>query len=265
MIPFLAPIFMAAPAVVTVADDADAAAYFAVLATAPSAAERARVNAVAKGLKDAGVWAGMDWFVLMAAETAQAARVNLRKPSKALSATNAPVFQPNVGWVGDGVSAYLDFGETFQATGNAFALANHTLGAAVTAQSSAVGPKAIVGNFTNNPRTTFSASSYGQTAFRSADASDGTFNTNATRIGHHAFSRNSTSTKRGFFNGVKGVEVASGASSLNATNATTHHSQGPYTDDTIGLVYSGAGFTDAQMAAIHTVVNNYLSPKGISL
>ena len=48
-------------------DDTDAAAYFAALTTAPSSAERARVNALVTALKGAGLWALLDWLVLMAA------------------------------------------------------------------------------------------------------------------------------------------------------------------------------------------------------
>jgi hypothetical protein len=245
-------------------DDTDAAAYFAALTTAPSSAERARVNALVTALKGAGLWALLDWLVLMAAETAQAGRVNLRKPSKLLTATNSPSFIANVGWAGDASSSYMDFGEAFQATGNLFAQNSHCIGGLVTQQSSYSGIRFIYGNVANNPRNTMSVSNTSATGgYRAADSTDNIVTATNTRNGHWTGVRPSSAVKRSYYNGALLAEVSLASTGLNTSNAATHNSRGPTGDDYMGLVYSGASLTESQVGQLHAILrDNYFKAKG---
>lgn len=60
-------------------------------------------------LKAAGVWSKIDVMWVFAAHDEQAARINWKSPGNFTCAViNSPVFTPNIGYAGDGVSGYLD-------------------------------------------------------------------------------------------------------------------------------------------------------------
>ena len=245
-------------------EDADAASYLDAQTTPPSSAERSLVDALVKGLKTDGDWASSDWILLLASETAQAARLNLRNPTKSASAVNLPVFTANRGYAGDAASSYLDLGEVFNAAGNGYALNSATVGVWCNAQGAATGVKAQVGNTANSPRMAISPrSAAGNETFQINDSAVDVLQVSTlSRTGHRTASRTGSAVKRGFYNGSRVADLTTASSNVNATNGCLLRSATAYTDDRLSAFYSGAGLSDAAVARIHARLNTYLTAKG---
>ncbi|WP_156405500.1 hypothetical protein [Sphingomonas sp. Root710] len=101
--------------------DPDALAYFAAMTVQPDTARKILINDLIVGLKADGLWGKIDWLLLLASHDAQAARINVRVPTKIATAINAPTFTTDRGYQGNGVNAYLDAGEALNAPGNVYA------------------------------------------------------------------------------------------------------------------------------------------------
>lgn len=247
---------------VAAAEDADAAAYLNAQTTAPSSTERSLVDALVRGLKDDGVWNSLDWLTLLAAETQQAALLNVRKPTKTLTTANTPTFTANRGFTGNGTTSYLDLGEPFATTGNLFVQNSASMGVWANAEG-ATGSKPHIGNIANSPRSTISArSTSGNETFQANDSSTDTLMvSNLSRLGHRAWSRTAAGVKRGFFNGSRTADLTTASVAVNTSNGSLLRSGTSYADDRLAAFWSAAGLTDAQVTAIHNRLNTYLSAK----
>jgi len=99
--------------------DVDATAYFAAMSVQPDATRKALLTALIKGLKADGIWALLDWFSVLAAHDAQAARINAKNPAQVASVVSAPVFTTDRGYAGEAtLASYLDTGVLDTAAGN---------------------------------------------------------------------------------------------------------------------------------------------------
>lgn len=247
------------------ADDPDVAAYASALTTPPSAAERARLNTLVRGLKADGVWALLDRLNVLAAETQQAGLRDLRAPAKTLTIGGTVTFTADRGFAGDGTTGFLDLGEPFATAGNQFALNSASLGVWCNLQGAA-GTFPQVGNVANSPRSMITArSTAGAETFQANDATSDTLMTsNLSRLGHRAWSRTAPAVKRGFFNGTRTADLTTASTAVNTTNGSLLRSSTQYTDDRLAAAWSGAGLTDAQVSALHSRLGTYLSSKGAS-
>lgn len=247
------------------ADDLDVAAYIAALATPPSAAERARLNALVTGLKTDGVWTLLDRLNVLAAEAQQAGLRDLRNPAKTLTIGGTVTFTADRGFAGDGTTGFLDLGEPFATAGNQFALNSASMGVWCNLQGAA-GTFPQVGNTANSPRSMITArSTSGAETFQANDATSDTLMTsNLSRLGHRAWSRTAAAVKRGFFNGSRTADLTTASTAVNTTNGCLLRSSTQYTDDRLAAAWSGAGLTDAQVSALHSRLGAYLSGKGAS-
>lgn len=104
--------------------DVDALAYFAAMTSQPDATRKSQINTLILGLKADSLWAKIDWLLLMAAHdfaagTPQAARVNVRNPSK-VAAVVGTLTNSALGITGDGTTGALNFGEAFQQAPNVY-------------------------------------------------------------------------------------------------------------------------------------------------
>jgi hypothetical protein len=244
-------------------DDPDVLAYIATLTTPPSATERGRLNALVTGLKQDGVWALLDRLNVLAAETSQAGLRDLRNPSKTLAIGGTVTFTADRGFQGDGTTGYLDVGEIFNASGNQFAQNSATVGVWCNLAGT-TGIKPHFGNLANAARTQINArDSAGNENFRFNDSSDDTFMaTTGSRMGHRAATRTGATTKKGFFAGAVVASLTTASTGVNTTNGCLLRSATSFADDRLAAFYSGAGMSDAQLAAIHPRLNTYLSSKG---
>lgn len=87
--------------------DPAAAVLFARMDTQPDNPRKALISNLISALKAAGVWANLDFLYVLAAHSAQAARLNW-VASDELTAYSAPLFTIDRGFKGDGVGAYLE-------------------------------------------------------------------------------------------------------------------------------------------------------------
>ncbi len=87
--------------------DTDALALFARMSIQPDPARKTLINTLITALKASGAWASFDYFYMLAAHSAQAARLNWVANDELLP-VNAPLFTPDRGFKGDGVGAYLE-------------------------------------------------------------------------------------------------------------------------------------------------------------
>jgi hypothetical protein len=249
--------------VVEGSEDADALAYLSAQTTAPSSGERALVDALVKGLKADGDWDKFD-FIILPAETQQAALLNLKTPSQAAFAVNTPTFTPNRGFTGDGVASHVDFGEAFNAAGNVFAAADATLGVWVNQQSATAGVKVNIGS-SQTTRTRISTSDGGSVTSRLNDATDmSTWVTPNSRAGHFTLTRKDSTVVGKYFyhNGVlvRNDAIAGGTV---ATGPAYILRNGPsYSDDRVAVAYYGSGMDAAAVARVHARFNTYLTAKG---
>ena len=78
--------------------------------TLPSASQQALQNQLVVDLKDAGVWSKLDTFYVFATDgDSDFASINFKDPNNyEITEVNSPTFTPDVGFTGNGVSAYLD-------------------------------------------------------------------------------------------------------------------------------------------------------------
>lgn len=95
-----------------------AAAYFAAMTVQPDAARKSLLSQLIVGLQTDGVWALLDWFSVIAAHDAQAARINAKTPSQVAAVNGSLTFTTDRGYVSDAATGYLETSVADNAAGN---------------------------------------------------------------------------------------------------------------------------------------------------
>jgi len=233
----------------------EAAALFARMTTPPTAARAALVNDTIKAFKAGGYWSKFDWIYMMAAETAQAARLNWKSSTYAasLTARNGPVFTADRGYKGDGSAADL----TVDATGPT----NFTLNAGTLS----VGVYETVP--TNASLQLLWGASRIQTqsagSFTQARLNDGTSaNLVAPAKQRITMNRTGASARSWRINGAGGGSDAVAATTLVATTLyLLSAGTAAWTADRLSYAYAGA-FSDAEVIAVDAILATYLTAVG---
>lgn len=243
-------------------EDADAAAYLNAQTTPPSSTERSLVNTLVKGLKTDGIWIKLDRLSLLAAETAQAARLCLRNPTKSVVATNLPAFTANRGYMGDATSAFLDLGEPFAFAGANFVLDSASIFYVCNLGSATVGLQGHIGS-TGALRAGISArNNAGNNTFAIGDSTASAYAGTGARTGFRCASRVESTTKRIYNADGLVTSLAVTSTSVSATNGCALRSTASYSDDRLAVLGSGGGLTAAEIANLNTRLNTYLTAKG---
>lgn len=95
---------------------AETTALLAAMTVQPSAGRTALINDTIFQLKNAGLWATFDFFIVFAAHHDQAGRINWVNPAQVASVLGGPlVFTFNQGFASDGTSSYLGAGVLWSA------------------------------------------------------------------------------------------------------------------------------------------------------
>lgn len=89
---------------------AAATALFARFTTPPTTARKALINTLIVTLENAGIWAKLDLFYMMAAADAQAAQRNWLSDTFNLSEVSSPSFTADQGYASNGTSSYVTTG-----------------------------------------------------------------------------------------------------------------------------------------------------------
>lgn len=239
--------------------DAAASALFAAMSVQPSGARKAIDNTFILALKAATLWDKSDVYYVTAAHDEQAARLNWKNPSTfSLSANGAPVFAVDRGYKGDGTAAYLSSAYNPTTFGGAHQLNSAVIGAWVQAASTV---NSSMDLYTGTGR--IGLSSTGTTVQgRINDAASMNIGAAAPAAGHYTMRRTLSIERSGW---VSGVNLGSNAQ-VSTANATSFVLLGTgsanFSNGRIAAAYAGGGFTDADMAAMHSILANYMTAVG---
>lgn len=247
-----------------VAYEAEASAYFAAMTSQPDDTRKGLINTLVAGLKADGVWPRLDWLCLFASHDAQSGCVNLVKPTKSAAPTNSPAFTADRGVSGDGSTSYVTFGEVMNAAGNLAVLDDTSFFAYCNLQGAgAAGSGYHFSQATSSFRAAVTATSSGNDNFRANDSTSSTLRASTSRTGFRAGSRNSSTSKKGYYNGALVADLAltstnmAGLAAQILRSGTTSYSQ-----DRIAAAGWGASLSDTQMAALHARLHTYLTTIG---
>ncbi|WP_264045533.1 hypothetical protein [Methylobacterium flocculans] len=251
-------------------EDADAAAYLNAQTTPPSSTERSLVDALVRGLKTDGVWAKIDRLSLLAAETAQAARLCLRNPAKSMAATNltASSFAASRGYTGDiAATGFLDFGEPYlngasmfqQDSASVFVWCNNAVSPVV---GTGTGRVPQVGN-TGSARVSINVlGAAGNNTWQVNVSTATAYTGSGNRSGFRCAVRPTSANQQVYTNGQLVSDISSASSTPSTTNGCSHRSAATYGDDRLAVIGYGAALTATDVANLNTRLNTYLTAKG---
>lgn len=248
----------------TVSLDADAVAYNASLTTPLTSGRLTLVSTLIAALKTGtNPWASLDRLHLLAMETSEAARRDVRNPSKtATFQGTSPTFTTDRGLTGNGTDSYVDFGEGWAASGNQYALNSAAFGIVVNGQTDTTSRNLCATDAGLNSVISVRAAG-GNTTFRVNASSNGTFATGPTsKLGHWSASRRDNANMYGYKDGTLIASVAQASSSIATGNVTALRATTTYETSRIAAFWWGGGMTDAQMAQIHSALSAYLTAVG---
>lgn len=244
--------------------DTDAAAYFAALVTPLSLPTRIAINSHVLALKSSGVWAALDWYLLLANETEEAAYRNLRNPAKTASAVNAPPWTQWLGSSGNAAaSAHVACSDEFIFAGGRYTQTAAHVGFTcnrddTNANTHAMGPASgaavqyslpapggnEVGNLNNNASVV-------------ARVSTGTAGDRVGTVG------SATSPRRWSYNGVINDAANTGAPSLAPTGLACVHRRGTqYGSRRIAVFHYGGALEYSQIGLLYAAKYAYLEAIG---
>jgi hypothetical protein len=236
-------------------------AYDAACSTPLTTGRKTLVDALVRNLMTDGIWSGLDWLLLCAAESEQAGRVNLANPAKVATNVNSCTHDVDLGFTGDGVSMHISLGEALGDASN-FVLNSAAFGVWCNEQNGS-GAKYHTG--TNNGGRAFilARASSGNETFEVNDSTASVLQGNPdTRLGHRAASRTGAAIKRGYFNGTRVADLTTASALI--TNSTQYllRSGSSYGPDRIAAFWSGAGLDDTGIANMHARLGTFLTAIG---
>ena len=242
--------------------NAEAAAYVGAMTVTPNNTRKGLIDTLIGGLKTDGVWAKLDWLLLLAAHDEQAGRLNAANIAKIATAVNTPTFTVDKGYAGDGVSQHLDLGESLQ-TGSNFTQSAASIGSWTNlGTANGASPFGNTASGANNRAYVLIPAS-GNETFRMNDTTSETFRASTgTAIGHRTLTREAVAIKRGYFNGSQVANLTTSSVSLGANTATVLRRAVTYSTSREAAYYSGGALTATEVLALHNRLNTYLTAIG---
>lgn len=235
-----------------------AVSLFAAMDVAPDRMRRGLIDSTISRLVTAGVWAKLDDFAMLAAHDAQAARVGWKSLTE-MTATNAPTFETDRGYTGNGTSSYIDTGFNPATANGQLALNSGHIG--VWSRTDGASNNSDFGNANNRlfVRTALGAMS---ARMMVAVSPAGTVNV-ADGLGHSSASRVAAEAYTYYKDGVSIGDVTQTAAALASVNFWIGASNGgTYSTRQIACAHWGAGLTAAENAALYAAVRSYLAAIG---
>lgn len=233
--------------------DPDAQAAFDAMTVQPATARKQLYSDFIAGLKADGLWSLIEWISLRAAHDSQAARLDLRNPSRSSSVSGAPSFTIDKGYMGDGAS-YLTTG----VVNNSAALFMQN-SATLFSFVNVAGNGPLIGASSN----TFLRTGTGNTQDGRVNSTTNTSTTASGPLGFAAVSRTDASTQKHYRNGqlLATGTAASASAAMNEIRFYQASGIGTFAGRA-ALEGFGAGMTDAQIAALNTRVQTLISAIG---
>lgn len=237
----------------------EALALFARMAAPPDARRKGLINTLIAGLKQAGVWSRLDAFYMLAAHTAQAARLNWVADAYNLTPVNGPAFEVDRGYTGNGFNAYLDTGFNPATAGGKFTLNDAHLG--VWCLTNVAEDKNDIGNL--------NARIFARTA---ASAISGRMNDGiaptilpaaATSVGHTIFARNSAVSYRIHKDGINQATPPNGSATVASSNFWVAGANGGnHCTKQIAASHFGSCLDGANVVQTTSALRSYLTSVG---
>lgn len=242
-------------------EDAATTAWAAACTTPPTAGRRTLMNTLISGMKTDGTWTLLDWLCIVAAEDNQAARVNIKDPSKSATAVNSPTFTVDRGYAGDGATSYIST-EVLNTAGNQYSLNSasffywcNTEGTSTTISCGAA--SGSLGNIGLSGRI-----SGGTELVRINDATSENIAAGGTKTGFRCMSRTASNVKRAFLGTTRTLDVTTASVAISTSAGSFGRNGGTYTDPRIALLGHGAGISDAQEALLQGRFSTFLTAIG---
>jgi hypothetical protein len=245
----------------------------AALGITPSSARQTRINNFIGGMDTAGIWDEIDLFYVLAAHTAEGAKLNWKRPREftltpvesVATPGQFPTFTANEGYACNGVDNYLDTG--WNANGNAVKFAQNaaTLGVwlfdAPAASGNLWGSRSSAGNPSSiNPRA--SGPNFGHRVNNATNvtiANDFNGGSVATS-GLFTATRTGSGTTRVYYNGVdEGGGTQASGTPLSSSNWSLGAAAGGFSAHEAAMAFN-AGLLDAtRQADLYTLAAAYMS------
>jgi hypothetical protein len=224
------------------------------------------INALIAWLKATHVFELLDGLWVLAAHDAQAARLNWVARTFDLTAINAPTFTIDRGYTGDGSTSYLTtaFNPT-TAPSPKFVLDSATVGV-WSRTDYQVGASAYDIGWNDGAYATFASFSSAANVFRGAINTNALadYGANLSTEAHWTLTRTASALTQAFVNGAQhgtdntGASVAIPNSNLRILSSDAAN----FSPRQIAAAYIGSGLTAANIADLHTGLQNYMTAVG---
>ncbi len=239
----------------------EARALFGRMTPTPSRARMVLIDQTIRALKRAGIWAKLDILYLLAAHASAPARANWKSSSNTIVLHGAPVFTTDRGFAGDASAAYLDTGYA-PSTGPNFGLNSHAFGIWIRAGTTASQVELGVTDGSNPIKISMSAAPLPVGVDGSANVSGG-----GTMLVDAAVSRTGATTTGMYANGIPqttngNIIAALPAFSLFIGALNTSGTAGSFSGNQWSTAYAGAGLSVTETAALHTILQTYMTGVG---
>lgn len=240
----------------TAAFDPVVSKYFSKMSVQPDAARKKLIADLIQGLESDQVWSKLDWFVICAAHDEQAGLLNAVNPDQSLSENGGVTFTTDVGFNGNGTSAYLAYPTTFTATGT-MTLTSATIGAW---SSNLVSTRADIGTVGSTNVYLVTSSNSRSISGRLLGATGITPPVSAVASERHLTLSRTGSTLKLYEEGslVATSTVAPDAAPPSANGALLA-GRAQFSDHTVNVAYSGGSLTDTDVQNLHSRLAVFLS------
>jgi len=242
--------------------NAEAAALVARFTTPPTNARKLLIDNLVGALKTANVWTKLDAFYVLAAADSQAARRNWIADLYNLTEVNAPTFTADLGYTGNGTTAYLDsgFNPTTAPAAKFVQDSNHLGIWSRTNLDNAGSPSPEIGNAQS--RCQRQAAVSGAAQGRPNSAGTVTIATGGFP-GHTMYSRTAAGIWEGYAQGVDAGGGTDASTALTSANLYILSSNtGAFGLNQDAAAHWGSGFTAGEAASMFSAIQTYLQAIG---
>jgi hypothetical protein len=242
----------------------EAQALFAAMTDQPTATRKNLINTLIVGLKNSGVWTGLDCLFLLAAADSQAALLNWKTPATPATAVNSPAFVADRGYTGDVATSYINSnfnpfagGVNFvQNSGSQFVHCGTNIGNGAQTDVGMARALTISRSGTDTLTTRGNANS---------GLSSGTTVTSS--IGGFGWSRSNSADYIQYQNSVALATQTQASTAIIDENAficarSAGASPTAFSGRQISAFYMGRNLTQAEVTSTHTLVKAYLDAVG---
>lgn len=248
--------------------DPDAITLIAAMTTEPDAARQALISNTIVALKNAGIWSLLDECWFLAAHDAQAALLGWKR-YRDCTAVNAPTFEVDRGFAGDGATSYLDTGFVPSTDGVNYTLNGASLGAYIRTDI-ATDNTADIGARTSGDDTFINSRNSGGN-FNARIHSVSSINiATSDSFGLHSAQRTDVNAAQLFRNGVQVTSATVNAPALPTVSfyiCALHQSDGPshFTQRQNAFAFVAAAMSEQQQADLYNIVQSYMTAIGAAV